>query len=273
MAVQFSFEPRSLVDSHHHVGRKTGWEYSGDDLVRRMDAIGIATTVVMHFVSELRTVSDFRDANDYVAETVARHPGRLAGAVCVHPLLTGAASEEIRRGHALGFCAVKLHPVAHGMYDVTDERVVSVVRLAGDLGMPVAIHSDFAQAVCSPYAIARLAERCPETTIVLLHMGLTPGIAARTPEIVAPHANVVVDCSATPDATNTAFGRPVALLGAERVVFGSDGPEYDPLVNLRKLEVAVELGHLMAGDAVAIAGTSARTVFHLEHVSAAGASR
>ena len=267
MAVQFSFEPTDLVDTHHHVGRKPGWEYSGDDLVRRMDAIGITTTVVMHFVSELRTVSDFRDANDYVADAVARHPGRLAGAVCVHPLLEKADAAELRRGRELGLCAVKLHPVVHGMYDVLDERVLPLIRLAGELGMPVAIHSDFTQAVCSPYTIARLAGRCPETTIVLLHMGLTPGLAARTPEIVAPHPNVVVDCSSTPDATNTAFGRPVALLGTDRVVFGSDGPEYDPLVNLRKLEVAVELGHVTARDAAAISGSSARAIFHLDRVS------
>jgi predicted TIM-barrel fold metal-dependent hydrolase len=264
MAVQF--ETELIVDSHHHIGRKEtpngAFTFSGSDLIARMDESGVRATVAMHFVSALRTVADFRAANDYVAGEVARHPERLAGAVCVHPHLRGAGSEEVRRGAEMGFRAVKLHPVMHGGYPL-DRGVEPVVRLAGELGLPVVIHSDFAQPVCSPYAVADLAARCPETTIVLLHMGLQPGTCGSTPEIVERHPNVVVDTSQTPDAPSHAYGRPVRVLGADRVVFGSDGPEYEASVNLCKLEVAVARGYVTRQEAEAVVGRTACDVFGL----------
>jgi predicted TIM-barrel fold metal-dependent hydrolase len=265
MAVQFAAD--LIVDSHHHIGRKEGTDgtstFSGADLIARMDENGVRATVAMHFVSALRTAADFRAANDYVAAEVAQHPDRLAGAVCVHPLLPGADTEELRRGAEMGFRAVKLHPVFHGAYAL-DRRVEPVIRLAGELGLPVVIHSDFAQPICSPYAIADLAARCPETTIVLLHMGLQPGTCSWTPEIVEPYANVVVDTSQTPDAPGSAYGRPVRLLGADRVVFGSDGPEYEASVNLCKLEAAVARGYITREEAEAVVGRTACDVFGLE---------
>jgi predicted TIM-barrel fold metal-dependent hydrolase len=264
MAVQF--KARLVVDSHHHIGRKEtahgAFAFSGVDLIARMDESGVHAAVAMHFVSALRTAADFRAANDYVAGEIARYADRLSGAVCVHPLLAGAGTDEVKRGAEMGFRAVKLHPVIHGGYAL-DADVEPVIRLAGELGLPVVIHSDFAQAICSPYAIADLAARCPETTIVLLHMGLQPGTCRLTPEIVEPYENVIVDTSQTPDQPEHAYGRPVRLLGAGRVVFGSDGPEYEVSVNLCKLEMAVVRGYISRAEAEAVAGGTARRVFGL----------
>lgn len=258
------FTKRLLVDSHHHLGRKTKqgqpFHVSGDDVVRSMDATGVDLTLVMHFVAALRTSEDFVSANDCAAAECAAHPNRLTPIAVVHPFLPRAGTMELKRSLELGIRGVKLHPIAHGYYEL-DEAVDPLVRAAGEAGVPVVIHSDFAHHVCSPYAIAALARRCPETTIVLLHLGLQPAMCHLVPEVVEDAPNVILDTSQTCDKPEEVYGRPVAVLGAGRVMFGSDGPECDVSVNLRKLSAAVERGALSERDADFVLAGTAQRVF------------
>jgi predicted TIM-barrel fold metal-dependent hydrolase len=258
------FTKRLVIDSHHHLGRKMRqgqpFRVSGDDVIRSMDATGVDLTIVMHFVAALRTSEDFVAANDLAVAECAAHPDRLVPIAVVHPFLPRAGSAELSRCAELGIRGVKLHPIAHGYYEL-DRAVDPLVRAAGEAGLPVVIHSDFAHHVCSPYAIAALARRCPETTIVLLHLGLQPAMCHLVPEVVESEPNVIVDTSQTCDKPDEVYGRPVALLGAERVMFGSDGPECDVSVNLLKLAAALERGVLTERDADLVLAGTARLVF------------
>jgi predicted TIM-barrel fold metal-dependent hydrolase len=258
----------AIVDSHHHLGHRDGpdgpREFSGDDLVRQMDRHGIARSIALHFVSVLRTPDDFRRANAYVAEQVLRHPKRLTGGVVVNPLTGDLAVQEIVAYHSQGFRAVKLHPIFHGHYHVDGGAVDEVARLAGELGLPVVIHSDFLSAVCSPYEIVRLARRFPDTTFVLLHLGLQPELCRMAPEVVAGTDNVVLDTSQTPDFPRDVYVGPVRRLGPSRLLFGSDGPDCDPSLNLRKLEIAIDEHGLGLDEAVFVLSANARRVFRLD---------
>jgi uncharacterized protein len=225
-----------------------------------MDATGVDLTIVMHFVASLRTSDEFVAANDLAATECAAHPDRLVPIAIIHPFLPGLGSTELNRCLELGIHGIKLHPIAHGYYEL-DRAVDPLVRAAGEAGLPVIIHSDFAHHVCSPYAIAALARRCPETTIVLLHLGLQPAMCHLVPEIVENEANVVVDTSQTCDKPEEVYGRPAAILGADRVMFGSDGPECDVGVNLLKLAAAIERGVLSERDADLILAGTAQKVF------------
>jgi predicted TIM-barrel fold metal-dependent hydrolase len=256
-----------IVDSHHHIGRRAGpdgpHEFSGDDLVRQMDRHGISHSIALHFVSSLRTPDDFRRANAYVAEQVERHSGRLSGGVVVNPLTGDLATQEIIAYHARGFRAVKLHPIFHGFYHVNGGAVDDVARLAGQLDLPVVIHSDFLSPVCSPYEIVQLARRFPATTFVMLHLGIQPELCKLAPEVVAGTDNIMLDTSQTPDFPQAVYVGPVRRLGPSRLMFGSDGPDCDPSVNLRKLEIAIDEHGLAIEDAVSVLSTNARRVFRL----------
>jgi predicted TIM-barrel fold metal-dependent hydrolase len=168
---------------------------------------------------------------------------------------------EIATYHKLGFRAVKLHPIFHGHYQVNSGVVDEVAMLAGTLGLPVVIHSDFLSPVCSPYQIVALAKRFPETTFVLLHLGLQPELCRLVPDVVRDANNVMLDTSQTPDFPRDVYVEPVRRLGATRLVFGSDGPECDAGVNLRKLEVAIELYGLDPTEAQCILSQNATRVF------------
>jgi predicted TIM-barrel fold metal-dependent hydrolase len=257
-----------VIDSHHHLGRRAGpdgpREFTGDDLVRQMDRHGVTHSIALHFVSVLRTPDDFRRANAYVAEQVLRHPGRLTGGVVVNPLIGDLALREITMYHSQGFRAVKLHPIFHGHYHVDGGAVDEVARLAGDLGLPVVIHSDFLSPVCSPYEIVRLARRFPQTTFVMLHLGIQSEMCKLAPDVVADTENVMLDTSQTPDFPHTVYVNPVRRLGSNRLMFGSDGPDCDPSLNLRKMEIAIEEHGLRLDEAIAVLFTNARRVFRLD---------
>ncbi|MGH2693372.1 MAG: amidohydrolase family protein [Actinomycetota bacterium] len=260
-----------VIDIHHHIGVKPGLSYLGSQLVDAMDRGGIDVTVVMHFVSTLHKPDDFARANALVANEVERHPGRLVGAVVVDVLDTDRALDALAGYHAVGFRAVKLHPVFHGYYRIDGGAVDPVAELAGSLGMPVAIHCDFAHAGCSPYAVAALAVRHPQTTFILLHLGLQPELCATTPTIVRDVPNVILDTSQTPDAPDIVFARPIREVGADRVVLGSDGPEFDVVLNLRKLELAVSQHGVGEEHAALVRGMNAARLLRLSSAEPAAA--
>lgn len=254
----------AIVDGHHHLGLKPGLgEFSGEDLVRKMDRDGVAKSVVMSFVSPLRTPEDFDRANEYVATEVERHPDRLFGAVAVDPRNGSHAVEQIERYHDAGFRAVKLHPRLHGNYGVDSGVVDEVAAVSGVLGLPIVIHCDTTSDVCSPWAITALAARFSETTFVALHLGLHPEGIKDTPAAVRDTPNVLVDTSQTPDFPHDVYVEPVRVLGAARVLFGSDGPECDLSLNLQKLALAIEQHGLSEHDAALVLGGNAERVFGL----------
>ena len=116
-----------------------------------------------------------------------------------------------------------------------------------DRGVPLITHSDFNAKCCTPYQVVRLAKRWPRVTIVLLHLGQDPESVAHTPDIVKDTPNIVVETSNTPDYPYPVFVNPARVLGADRVMFGSDGPVLSVEVNLTKLAVAEQVFGLTRG--------------------------
>jgi uncharacterized protein len=250
-----------IFDAHHHLGHKpslSNGEFSVRELIDHLDRKHVRRALAMHFISPLRAPDDFVRANEYVAEAIAFAPSRLVGGIIVNPIFRDLALEEIERYRGLGFAAIKLHPAFHH-YQINSPAVDEVAELAGKLGLPLLIHSDFSSEVCTPYEVVRLARRFDGTTFIMAHFGMQPQLCGRVPEIVAEAENVVLDTSQTADFPWEIYVNPTRVLGSHRLLFGSDGPECDIAVNLRKLEVAIEDYGLDEIDATQIlAGNAAR---------------
>ena len=250
-----------IFDAHHHLGYKPSFangQFTVRELIDHLDRKHVQRALAMHFISPLRSPGDFAQANEYVAEALTYSPTRLVGGVVVNPIYRDLALEEVERYHQLGFAAIKLHPAFHH-YQINSPAVDEVAELGGKLGLPLLIHSDFSSDVCSPYEIVRLARRFENTTFIMAHFGMQPQLCARVPEIVGEVENVVLDTSQTADFPWEIYVNPVRVLGPHRLLFGSDGPECDITVNLRKLEVAIEDYGLEQSDATQIlAGNAAR---------------
>jgi len=208
-------------------------------------------------VTGLLDREDFSRANDYVIRAVKACPERLVGMCALTPVHGEFAVDEFQRSLDLGLSGMKLHPDKHGVYSLAGPVMEQLMREVETLGAFVFIHSDFNSKVCTPYEIVPLARAFPKAKILLGHFGLDQELCGRVPSIVEHVPNVYLDTSQTADHPEAIFVSSTARLGASRVLFGSDAPVISPEVNLKKLEVAVEVFHLARDVAEAIIRTNA----------------
>jgi predicted TIM-barrel fold metal-dependent hydrolase len=221
-----------IVDSHAHVDEvpALGWMDPASSLVSLMDQAGIDRAVVMTY-TDLPAVNP--DALEYLADQIELFPNRLIGYVRVHPwypevldLLERAFGEFNMRG-------VKLHPVgnlSHPAADVT----LRVIRRAAEHRAPVLFHCGD-EALTTPLQIALAAEAVPEATIILGHMGGYFHVDEAI-EVAARFPNLYLETSAMP--YPNMIRRAIDVVGANRVLFASDGPGCLPSLELHKVRLA-----------------------------------
>jgi uncharacterized protein len=259
------------IDDHCHLGEMTDGHagirrFLSDDLIARMDRNGIDKTIVCHLILPLREREDFARGNNLILEAVQKYPDRLAGLCVINPKHGQYAQQEARRCLASGMTGIKLHPILHGFYSISGECVNPIMEIAEEAHVPIVTHSDFHVTCCTPYEVARLAARFPRVTVVMLHMGIDPAGLAHIPDIVAPVSNLVVDTSLTADLPHGVYVNSVRTLGADRVLFGSDGPIVSIEANLAKLAVAEQTYGLTRDEKRMILGANAARVFGIDDV-------
>jgi len=174
--------------------------------------------------------------NDTVLALMAEHPDRVIGFCYVNPRHRAHALREIERcvvGGGMG--GIKLWTACKA----SDERVDPIAQRAAELGIPILQHAwrgrpGRRSGESTPADVAALAARHPRTMIVMAHLtgAGEPGLKA-----IAPHPNLHVDVAGgEPEAGMLELA--VRLLGAERVVFGTDTPVRSYGATLGKVEEA-----------------------------------
>jgi uncharacterized protein len=207
---------------------------AGTRLLSTMDGNGIArAAVVAGGVVDLDALSrhivdgGYVDAdadNDAVLAACTASNGRLV------PMYFGNPHRDVAgyRRVAPHFRGLELSPAVHGArFD--DPRLMAFVAVAAALGHPVYV-------VClgrpgtRPGDLVVLARQFPTTTFVFGHCGFigvdTKGIAE-----IAPRDNIVAETSGC---FSVVARRAIDLLGAERVLFGTEYPLQHPSVELAK---------------------------------------
>lgn len=223
-----------IIDFHAHIGK--GIHGSHDLLQSGLTAemvvgpareAGIDRSVVFPVTYR---ATDYGAANREIVQAVEQYPDELIG--FARTVVGPTGLRDVREAAAdLGLKGLKLH---HSLdsFDLGGPEVLEVVRLAGELGMPVLFHSIGAVA-----ELGELAQRCPSTDIVFGHMGgLWDWRAARACiELAEALPNVWLETSALLVSFVLAeAGRRVPA----RVLFGSDAPALHPKVELTKILVA-----------------------------------
>ncbi len=222
--------PSGTIDFHTHVDEAPafGWIDPPDKLIPLLDEGAVERAVVMTYRD---ATSEDRAPLDYVAEAVARYPDRLIGFARIAPSQDASATELLRRAVGdLGFAGLKLHPVGT-FQPPAAPATVRLTRGAAELGVPVLFHCGD-EGLTTPTAIEGLARQVPEARIVLGHMG---GYfhAEEAIEVAARNPGIYLETSATPYPDR--IREAVEELGAERVLFGSDGPGAPPRLEVRKV--------------------------------------
>lgn len=278
-----------VIDIHNHLGR---WlSEDGDWIVRDVDAL--LAMMDAHDVETIVSLDGMWD--DTLTEHLERydraHPGRFVTFCQVDwSLLAGpdplpALLANLEDSAARGARGVKVwKPLGLHYRDATgalvaldDERVVAVLRRAGELGLPVLIHSADPIAFFEPLdafnerldellgqpdwwfgdrsrfpsfdevmdAHARLVLACPGTTFVAAHVGGAAEDLDRVERLLAAAPNYHVDIAGRMAELGRQPRRAAALVRRfpDRVLFGTDiypisGEAYE--LHFRFLESADE---------------------------------
>jgi uncharacterized protein len=221
-----------IVDSHAHVDEvpALGWMDPASSLVELMDQAGVDQAVVMTY-TEAPAVNP--NALEYLADQIGRYPERLIGYVRVHPWYPEALDLLERAFGDFHMKGVKLHPVGNLSHPAA-EVTLRVIRRAAEHRAPVLFHCGD-EALTTPLQIAAAAEAVPEATIILGHMGGYFHVEEAI-EVAARVPNVFLETSAMPYPDQ--IRRAVQTIGAERVLFASDGPGCLPRLEVHKVRLA-----------------------------------
>lgn len=241
-----------VVDAHTHVDEvpALGWIDPPEKLVDLLDEAGIARAVVMTY-TELPSYNPH--ALDYLAGVVARYPDRFIGFVRVHPWYE-EAPELLRRGiREHGMKGLKLHPVGTLAHPASPPSL-RLLEVAAEHRAPVLFHCGD-EPMTTPLAIAQAARQVPEATVILGHMGGYFHVEEAI-RVAERYPNVVLETSAMPYPAR--IREAVDRVGADRVLYGSDGPGCPPRLELRKVLAAglsdAELARVVRENITALVG-------------------
>lgn len=261
------------VDVHNHLGRwlTGGRAWMAPDvgaLVASMDRLGVASIVNLdgRWGSELTANLDRYDR---------AHPGRFATFCHLDWSLLGSRSGPdrlvagLRRSAEAGARGIKVWKdlglsVRDGdgrLVAVDDSRLADVWELAGELGLPVLIHTADPMAFWQPAdrhnerleellehpdwhhgsravpshealvgALGRLVAAHPRTTFVAAHLASCAEDLGRVAGMLAAHPNLVVDLSAREAEIGRQPRAARAFIEAhpDRVLWGTDAFPFDP---------------------------------------------
>jgi uncharacterized protein len=199
----------------------------------------------------------FRPRNRAVAGALDAASGardRFVGCALVNPHFGDEAVGGLERAvREWKFRAAKLMPTLHAV-NLVGRLAHPIMSKARELGIPVTIHS--ADSPAHPLEIGALAEAFPEVPVIMDHMGYRnhtgDAIAAAkraanlylmTTAVMEPH--VIRDA--------------VRELGADRVVFGSNGPSVPPAVQL----LVIRQAELAPADERKVLGENAARLLRL----------
>jgi predicted TIM-barrel fold metal-dependent hydrolase len=215
-----------------------GWAVSERDLLAALDASDAARAIA---VAPKPPEYRFEPANDAVAELARAHPDRVTGLVRVDPWRPDAAGEAERGLGELQLAGVFLHPWQE-CFRVNMPEVDAVVAVAAGHGVPVVIAAGFPW-VSEALQAADLARRFPETPFVLTTGGQIniSGLGQIDAELaVEQNGNVYLQTSGV--YREDFITGVAARCGADRLLYASGFPQFEPRLERRRVEWAAELG-------------------------------
>jgi uncharacterized protein len=201
---------------------------SVEQLLRDMDAAGVARAVLLGWYWEKPETCAWH--NRFYAACVRGHPDRLAAFAALHPAAGREATlAEVRRARdegLIGLGELSPHSQGHGLDDPVFRDALA---LAAELRLPVNFHvtdpssKNYPGRVETPLAdFTRLAREFPRTTFILSHLG---GLLPFVDLSAVSRPNLFYDTAAMPLIyPPEVLRRMLDVVGAERVLFGSDYP-------------------------------------------------
>jgi len=211
----------------------------------------------------------FKRHNDYISEVVSRYPERFIGLGCFDPFSDGAAEETQRCLQKGGLSGIgELAFYQSGIENASLARLKPIMEICRDRNLPVLIHTN--EPVGHQYPgktpntlaqIYRLVDAFPQNSIVLAHWGGGLFFFSLLKREVKQRLNrVYFDTAASPYLYDPSVYRlAIELVGAEKILFGSDFPLLPPATYFEEMKTA----GLSEEEMGQICGTNAAKLFNI----------
>jgi hypothetical protein len=208
---------------------------TADELIASMDEAGVSVSVIANIGWTTHELC--LETNDYIIDSVSRYPQRLVGFGAVQPQSPEGAANEIERLAKAGIKGIgEMRPDIQ-LFDLTDEIMmapfVEAVKkfkliLLTHASEPIG-HNYPGKGGITPDILYPFIASFPDLTIVCAHWGGGLPFYALMPEVRKALANVFFDSAASPLLyTPQVYNQVIQLVGAERILFGSDYPLLAP---------------------------------------------
>lgn len=198
---------------------------SPEALLKAMDEAGVSRSLVC---STATRAGQVHAINRFISEAQAAAKGRFWGFGTLHQDLSDEEmADEIESFSSLGLHGVKLHPDFQSL-PIDLPKMLPVYEELARRGLPVLFHiGDDRYDFSSPERLCRVLEKVPSLHAVAAHLG---GYRVwDRAGIFRDFKNVIFDCSSSMEMlSKEETVRQFALLGPERVMFGSDFPMWKP---------------------------------------------
>lgn len=216
-----------IVDSHCHLGLGIRKRVTAEVLLREMDRAGVARAVVCS-VDQFIAVRN-REGNEAIRDAVRRWPDRFWGLAAANPWFGDAAVDELERCLDGGLVGLKINSHLQG-FILSDPVVHPLIECCRRRDAVVYAHTG-TPITAEPFQLAELARTFPDVRFVMGHMGYTDFWYDAVPAALQSD-NIQLETSLI-DIMNiaTALGQ----VGAPRLLFGSDYPESDLVLEIEKM--------------------------------------
>ncbi len=244
---------------------------SAEELLEAMDIDGVAASVVMGVGWSDPGLA--RESNDYVIDAASSSNGRLIGFASANPTRGGAAAIEVDRCVRAGLRGVgELHPDTQSFDIGSPATMAPLMEVVTEHGLVVTTHSSepvghayAGKGETRPEALWRFILNFPGARIVCAHWGGGLPFYALMPEVRESLGGVYFDTAASPFLYEPGvFEATAGLVGAERILFGSDFP----LLRASRLLSQIDESGLSRSEAQAVKGGNAARLLGLPRPSA-----
>jgi predicted TIM-barrel fold metal-dependent hydrolase len=238
---------------------------TADELIASMDEAGVDISVILNIGWTTHELCV--ETNDYIIDAVSRYPQRLVGFCAVQPQSAKAAAAEIERCARVGIRGVgEMRPDIQ-LFDLCDEvimeplvevlkahKLVLLLHASEPIGHEYPGKGGITPDILYPFIVSY-----PDLTVVCAHWGGGLPFYTLMPEVKKAMGNVYFDSAASPFLyTPEVYSQVIQLVGADRVLFGSDYPllvQSRLLEEIKALNLAEESKNLvLAGNALRLLG-------------------
>jgi len=238
---------------------------TADELIAGMDEAGVDISVILNIGWTTHELCV--ETNDYIIDAVSRYPQRLVGFCAVQPQSAKAAADEIERCARAGIRGVgEMRPDIQ-LFDLCDEVIMEpLAEVLKEHKLALLLHSSEpigheypGKGGITPDILFPFITSFPDLTIVCAHWGGGLPFYALMPEVKKAMGNVYFDSAASPFLyTPEVYSQVIQLVGADRVLFGSDYPllaQSRLLKEIETLDMPEETKNLvLAGNALRLLG-------------------